>query len=144
MAEVRGIISYIGIGKPGYKSFEMGRKLNLGAGATSIALRRSASVLRERPGLRAKILGKLVPDILVSFSGIFLKPDREYEWEEPAWFIKAGLILVGLPTFGFVPRLYYRKFFSRQGNIEVWPYKRKADLEADLDKQPYLNSNENR
>jgi len=75
---------------------------------------------------------------------LFLKSDREYEWKEPAWFIKAALILFGLPTFGFVPRLFYRKFFSGQGDSEVWPYIRKSDLEADLDKQPYLNANENR
>ena len=60
MAEARGIISYIGIRELGYKGFQVGRELNLGAGGVSIALRRGESILRERPGLREEILGKLV------------------------------------------------------------------------------------
>lgn len=60
MAEARGIISYIGIRELGYKGFQMGRELKLGAGGVSIALRRGESILRERPGLREEILGKLV------------------------------------------------------------------------------------
>ena len=54
------IISYIGIREMGYKGFEIGRELNMGAGGVSLALRRGESILRERVGIKEEILQKLV------------------------------------------------------------------------------------
>jgi hypothetical protein len=60
LAEGRGIISYIGVREMGYKGFEIGRALNMGAGGVSLALRRGESILRERVGIKEEILRKLV------------------------------------------------------------------------------------
>jgi hypothetical protein len=43
----------------GYKGFELGKELNLGASGVSIALRRGESFLQERPGLKEGILSIL-------------------------------------------------------------------------------------
>jgi hypothetical protein len=58
-SEARGVVCYVGIRELGYKGFELGRELNLGASGVSIALRRGESFLRENPGLRERILSEL-------------------------------------------------------------------------------------
>ena len=58
-SEARGIICYVGIRELGYKSFELGRELNLGASGVSIALRRGESLLRSEPGLQERIFSLL-------------------------------------------------------------------------------------
>jgi hypothetical protein len=60
LSEARGIISYIGGRELGYRGLEVGRELNLGAAGVSVALRRGESILRERPGIKEKVLQKSV------------------------------------------------------------------------------------
>ena len=69
---------------------------------------------------------------------LFLKSDREFEWHDPAWYTKAAMFLLGLLTCNVVPRWYYKTIWGKQGNFQVWPYIRKTDFEADLERQPYL------
>ncbi len=69
---------------------------------------------------------------------LFLKSDREFEWGEPPWYIKTAITILGLFTFGFVSRHYYKHLRAKQGDFQVWPYIRKEDLEADLKKPPFL------
>lgn len=75
---------------------------------------------------------------------LFLTSDREFEWQEPTWYMKAMMFVLGLLTFNAVPRWYYKTVWGKQGDFEVWPYIRRSDFETDLQKQPYLKSNENR
>jgi len=70
---------------------------------------------------------------------LFLKSDREFEWREPAWYMKALISVLGILTFGLVSGWFYRYSWAKQGDVNVWPYLRTADLDEDLKKQPYLN-----
>jgi hypothetical protein len=70
---------------------------------------------------------------------LFLKSDCEFEWREPAWYMKTLMAVLGILTFGFIPRWFYRHAWAKQGDINVWPYLRPADFAADLEKQPYLS-----
>jgi len=70
---------------------------------------------------------------------LFLKSDREFEWREPAWYIKTLMAVLGILTIGFIPRWFYRHAWAKQGDINVWPYLRPEDFAADLEKQPYLS-----
>ena len=60
LAEARGIVCYLAIRELGYKGFELGRELNLGAAGVSIAIRRGESFLREKPEVKEMILSGLV------------------------------------------------------------------------------------
>ena len=69
---------------------------------------------------------------------LFLKSDREFEWQEPKWHIKTLMFGLGLLTFGILPKWFYRHTWANQGDIDVWPYLRSTDFTADLERQPYL------
>jgi hypothetical protein len=53
--------------------------------------------------------------------------------------MKTLMAVLGILTFGFIPRWFYRHAWAKQGDINVWPYLRPEDFAADLEKQPYLS-----
>lgn len=69
---------------------------------------------------------------------LFLKSDREFEWQEPNRCLKALVSVLGLFTLGIFPRWFYNRTWAKQGDQSVWPYLRAIDFAADLEKQPYL------
>ena len=71
---------------------------------------------------------------------LFLKSDREFEWREPAWYMKTLMLVSGILSFGLVSSWLYKHSWAKQGDVNAWPYLRTADLDEDLTKQPYLSS----
>ena len=70
---------------------------------------------------------------------LFLKTDLPYEW--PVSTFKQGLLrlLSNLLTLGAANRFYaYR--YQGSGDIDVWPFLRRSDYEAALQKPVYLNN----
>lgn len=70
---------------------------------------------------------------------LFLKTDLPYEW--PTSNIQQGLLrfFTKLLTLGVANKGYERKFKSC-GDIEVWPFLRRADFEFALQNPVYLNN----
>ena len=70
---------------------------------------------------------------------LFLKSDLPYEWVEPHWTTKIVLFLCGLLTLGVIPKYFYRSYWKKQGNMEIWPFYRQTDFESVLANPIYLN-----
>lgn len=69
---------------------------------------------------------------------LFLKSDREFEWKNSPWYVELLIGLLGIPTFGLIPRIFYKSTWAKQGDVSVWPYIRKSDFDEDLSKRPFL------
>lgn len=69
---------------------------------------------------------------------LFLKTDFPYEW--PVSNFKYGLlrIMANIMTLGVANRIFARQYQAR-GDIEVWPFLRRADYELSLQNPVYLN-----
>ena len=65
---------------------------------------------------------------------LFLKTDLEYEW--PTWY-PLLVLAANLFTLGLAGRLI-RARWQRHGDLSVWPFIRSVDLEAALQRAPYL------
>ena len=69
---------------------------------------------------------------------MFLKTDLPYEWPVvPAW-KRLLLVLPNLLTLGLVGRLQ-RRWFSKHGDVKVWPFIRKKDFENARRSPKYLS-----
>ena len=70
---------------------------------------------------------------------LFLKTDLPYEW--PVSNIKQGLLrfTANILTLGAANKSYANKY-QACGDIEVWPFLRRADYELALQKPVYLNN----
>ena len=55
LAEARGIIVYLAVRELGYRAYEVGKELRLGAAGVSISLRRTEVLFRNQPDLKNKI-----------------------------------------------------------------------------------------
>ncbi len=74
---------------------------------------------------------------------LFLKTDLPYEWPvtRPGMFAILRAF-ANLMTLGLVARRAQRRF-ERCGDFAVWPFLRRADYEAALQRPPYLNGPSN-
>ena len=70
---------------------------------------------------------------------LFLKTDLPYEW--PVSNIKQSLLrlLTNILTFGAANKFYIRQY-QAHGDIEVWPFIRRADYEMVLQNPVYLKN----
>jgi hypothetical protein len=61
---------------------------------------------------------------------LFLDGDLEYEWPVlPGW-VELLLFVPNLLMFGMPKSVLDRCWFSRKGDVEAWPFLRRADLPA--------------
>jgi hypothetical protein len=72
--------------------------------------------------------------------GLFLKADLPYEWSVTRPGVLASVLgaFANFMTLGLAARRAQRKF-ERGGDITVWPFLRRADYDAALNRPPYLN-----
>ena len=68
---------------------------------------------------------------------LFLERDLEYEWPVLPFGVRLALMPVNLVTFGLTGRLV-RRYASRGGCAEIWPFRRRSDYEAALKEPLYL------
>jgi|SRR5689334_5437801 len=69
---------------------------------------------------------------------LFLKSGLEYEWPRQSWWQFLLSFGAALLTLGLSNR-WYRKAFSKAGDIDVWPFTRQRDFEVAVDRPPYLH-----
>jgi len=69
---------------------------------------------------------------------LFLKSGLPYEWPRLGRLPFFLLLIAALLTLG-IANLIYRNWFSRQGDIAVWPFIRQSDYNAALTDPPYLH-----
>ena len=67
---------------------------------------------------------------------LFLKTDLPYEW--PVTTRRLLPLLANVFTLGLANKYYFWPRFRAHGEIEVWPFVRRADYEAALNHPPYL------
>jgi len=70
---------------------------------------------------------------------LFLKTDCPYEWPVPTRSQTMLRLLANLFTLGIANRFFIRRFRA-YGEADVWPFFRRADYEAALQKPVYLNN----
>jgi hypothetical protein len=70
---------------------------------------------------------------------LFLKTDLPYEWPVSSTRDSLFRFFANLLTLGAANRLN-RKRLARQGDVEVWPFLRRSDLEQALKSPVYLNA----
>ncbi|MGA2279711.1 MAG: hypothetical protein ABSG80_05350 [Verrucomicrobiota bacterium] len=69
---------------------------------------------------------------------LFLKSGLPYEWPRLGRLSFLLLLVATLLTLGIANRIYLR-WFSRQGDIHVWPFIRRSDYDSALTHPPYLH-----
>lgn len=69
---------------------------------------------------------------------LFLKTDYPYEWPVPTRKQALLRLLANLLTLGMANRFFIRQFRA-YGESDVWPFFRRTDYEAALQKPVYLN-----
>ncbi len=68
---------------------------------------------------------------------LFLETDFPYEWPVLTFLTRVGRALLYFCTLGMAGK-WLDAQRRQQGDIEVWPFRRKADYEAALSSPPYL------
>ena len=70
---------------------------------------------------------------------LFLKTDLPYEWPIHRRGVLGSLawVVLCLLTLGYCARAAQRRF-ARHGDISIWPFIRRSDFEAAVDKPTYL------
>jgi len=68
---------------------------------------------------------------------LFLKTDLRYEWPVYSMLQTLGMLLANVLTLGMANRIFIPRF-ATHGDVDVWPFIRKADYEAALQNPPYL------
>jgi hypothetical protein len=69
---------------------------------------------------------------------LFLKSGLPYEWPRLRVFPFLLLLVAALLTLGITNR-FYRSWFARQGDIDIWPFLRRSDYDSALARPPYLH-----
>lgn len=69
---------------------------------------------------------------------LFLKTGLPYEWPVCSTPRMLGMLLANILTLGMANRILISRF-EAYGDIDIWPFIRKADYEAALHNPPYLH-----
>ena len=69
---------------------------------------------------------------------LFLKTDLKYEWPQFSGLQHFLHFLGSILSFGLL-RFALRRYWSRLGDLNVWPFLRRSDYEAAVKRQPYFS-----
>jgi hypothetical protein len=69
---------------------------------------------------------------------LFLKTDLEYEWPQFSGLQHFIYFVSSILSFGLL-RFALRRYWSRLGDLTVWPFLRRSDYEAALKRPPYFS-----
>ena len=69
---------------------------------------------------------------------LFLQSDLPYEWPTQDPLLRLSFLAAGLLTLGGFS-WFLRRWYAKHGEIEVWPFIRRSDFSAALERPIYLN-----